>query len=162
MNAGKQIALDIKAALDGVIALPFVSEKGAVVFGHSEGGWGSIVLASQNPKSVSGYINFSGGHGSNKGKLNGICGSKNVAAAAGMFGKTTRQSALWLYVKNDSFVGPKFARRIEKAYRKVGGSLTFKMFEPFGAEGHDLASEDGVHIWGPVVRSWLSGLKSQS
>lgn len=158
VTAGKNIAYDIKAAIDNLEALPSVRAGETIVFGHSGGGWGTLALAGRNADGIRGYVNFSGAHGSNRGHPNGLCGTKYVAAAARQFGKTARKPSLWIYVENDSIIGPKFARRLERSYAKAGGKVEFHMLPAWRKDGHDMYDDSAIGIWGPLVRDWLTKL----
>ena len=159
IKAGREIAADIKSAMQHLFKLPYVASDKAVVFGHSGGGWGTVALSSENDPAIATYVNFSGAHGTQKGRPNGNCGTSSLAAAMRKFGKTARVPSLWLYVKNDTYVGPKFANRLKRAFEKSGGKIQFKMFDTYENEDHYLAGAQGLNIWGPVVADWL---KTQS
>ncbi len=46
-RAGLETARDINAVVNYATALPFVRHDGAVVVGHSAGGWGAVAYDSQ-------------------------------------------------------------------------------------------------------------------
>ncbi|MEL6421822.1 MAG: dienelactone hydrolase family protein [Pseudomonadota bacterium] len=156
IQAGRMIADDISAALDELAQLPGIDPTEAIILGHSGGGWGTIAAASRPDPRIAAYVNFSGVHGSRRGKPNGNCGPRQLVKAARMFGKTAKTPMLWLYVENDTHVGPAVARRLQKAFTKAGGRATLHMFPPYNDEGHQLFETQGLPIWGPVVREWLA------
>src|SRR5438309_1597952 len=49
-RAGRATAASIAAALSFAREQPFARQDGAVILGHSAGGWGALALAGQNPK----------------------------------------------------------------------------------------------------------------
>ncbi|MEM9356538.1 MAG: hypothetical protein AAGB04_10015 [Pseudomonadota bacterium] len=153
-RAGSEMARDVSAVLNHLLKRNDVKQTGAIIMGHSGGGWASIALSSKSPGPVAGYINFSGGHGSNKGVPGTYCPS-SLTAAMSRFGKTSRKPTLWLYVKNDSYIGPRVARRFFRAFRKTGGVGTFVLLNKYEDEGHYVFSDDTVSIWGPPIDKWL-------
>jgi hypothetical protein len=67
---------------------------------------------------------------------------------------------LWIYAANDSFFDPALAQRMAGAYNGAGGRATYRALPPFGRDGHGLAvSSDGAAIWGPLLESFIAGLK---
>ncbi|MEL7543012.1 MAG: dienelactone hydrolase family protein, partial [Pseudomonadota bacterium] len=155
VKAGKEMAADIKATLQHLLKTENVEDRNAVIFGHSGGGWGTVALSSENLPEVATYINFSGVHGSRKGRPNGNCGPASVSAAMGRFGRSSRTPSLWLYVENDSYVGPAFANRMKRAFVKAGGNAKLHMFPDYQDEGHYLVGDEGLGIWAPIVTDWL-------
>lgn len=80
--------------------------------------------------------------------------------AAAKYGATAWLPMLCIYTENDSFFEPALARRMAEVYDKVGGKATYKALGPFGRDGHSLAgANSGVSLWGPLVESFLAGLR---
>ena len=52
-----------RPALDFLRAQPFIRPDGAVIVGHSAGGWGALALASEDPKAIAAIIAFAPGRG---------------------------------------------------------------------------------------------------
>jgi dienelactone hydrolase len=60
--AGADRALrDVAAAMDAILAMPFVDRSRVVIGGQSRGGILSVAYAGQHPEQVKGVINFVGG-----------------------------------------------------------------------------------------------------
>ena len=51
-RAGRATADEISAALNYLRGQSFIRRDGAVVLGHSAGGWGALALARENPQGV--------------------------------------------------------------------------------------------------------------
>ncbi len=159
VGAGNAIADDIDAVARHLASTHKDVAKGrTVVIGHSGGGWGTIALASRNSKGIRAYINISGGHGSQQGKPDGHCGHKPLVRGVKQFGAKSRQPMLWLYVENDTYIGPALARAMHKAFTQAGGKAELRILPAYGDEGHELFTADGSSIWAPVVSDWLSRL----
>jgi invasion protein IalB/pimeloyl-ACP methyl ester carboxylesterase len=128
-----------------------------VVVGQSGGGWGSIALASLNPPSVKAVITFEAGRGGRvDGKPNNNCAPDKLVAAVGEFGRTARVPMLWIYTENDSYFGPKLAKRMHDAFTEAGGNAKYIMLPAFGSDGHFMIdSPDAVPIWSPFVTQFL-------
>ena len=87
--AGRETARDIAAALAYARGLPGVvrPDMGALVVGHSAGGWGAVALASQGPQGIAALVNLSGGRGGwARGVPNANCRTDLLVAEAGRFG----------------------------------------------------------------------------
>jgi hypothetical protein len=69
---------------------------------------------------------------------------------------------LWIYVENDSFIGPALARRMFKEFTKAGGIAKLSMLPAYADEGHFLFTDDGRPIWGPVIDDWLSRVTAEA
>jgi len=163
LGAGLQGAADIQATIDFMRGQPFVAPDRTIVVGQSAGGWASMALSSRNPAGVSGLVNFAGGRGGHQKMPDGSLGNCTPGAlvdAAAKYGATARVPMLWLYAQNDSFFDPALAARMANAYNAAGGHATYRALPPFGRDGHSLAgSNDGASIWGPLLESFLAGLK---
>jgi dienelactone hydrolase len=162
-NAGLQGAADIRAALDYVRGLPYVSAERSLVIGESAGGWATLALSSRNPPGVSGMIDFAGGRGGHQklpGGGTGNCAPEALVTAAGRYGATARVPILWVYAANDSFFEPSLARRMFDSYVAAGGRGTYLPLGSFGKDGHRLAASDsGVAVWQGPVSEFLAGLR---
>ena len=158
--AGMSIASDIEAVLRHLLATRNdIEANSTVVLGHSGGGWGTLGLASRNPSEIQAFINFSGGHGSQRGKPDGNCGPGPLERGVATFGKTSRKPMLWVYVENDSHIGPRLARIMHKAFTTAGGMAQFVMLPAYETEGHDVFTELGIEHWGPPISQFLETLK---
>ena len=147
-RSGRATAAQITQALDYLRRQPFVRPDGAVVIGHSGGGWGALALAIDDPKAVAAIIAFAPGRGGHANDAeNAICAPATLISAAGRFGKGARVPVTWLVAQNDSYFSPDFSRKLVEAYRSGGGKAAFTVLPAFGNEGHWLAeSEAGIGL----------------
>lgn len=152
---------DIHSTIRYLKTLPGVAPDRTIVIGQSVGGLATIALASRNPIGIAAYINFAGGHGGHRnGRRNSNCSPSALVRATAHFGKTARVPMLWIYTENDSYFGPKLARRMYASFAKSGGIADFKMLPPFikvrDADGHRLfTTVNGPPVWEPIVYQWL-------
>lgn len=156
VSAGLETAKDIEAAIEGLRERDDIMQKATVVVGHSAGGWGTLALASLNPRDVKAYINFSGGRGGHyddRPELN--CNADALVDAAESYGETSRKPTLWLYAENDPYFPPSLAERMHAAFTDAGGKARFRMLPAFEDDGHLLAVE-GQDVWGPVLGKFLN------
>jgi len=151
VRAGRATADSIAAALAFLRERSFIRRDGAVVVGHSAGGWGALALAGDNPPGVSAVITFAPGRGGHANDFpNQVCAPHTLVSAAAEFGKTARVPVTWLVAANDSYFSPDLSRRLADAFRAGGDRLDFHALAPSGSEGHWLAeTEAGVKIAGP-------------
>ena len=157
-RAGLTSAEDIADAIAFFRVRLEVDRDRVLVIGWSAGGWGSIALASENPKGVFAVLNFAGGRGG--GQPSGNCTPKRLVAAAGRYGATARVPSLWLYSANDSFFGPELGREMFDAFVDAGGRAEYVALPAFGRDGHRVfAAADGRALWQPPVEKFLAKLK---
>lgn len=159
--AGFETARDMRAVLAFFDGRPDVIAGETVVFGHSGGGWGTLALASDAPDGIAGLINFSGSHGSQRGRPNGNCPQTpdSLERSVTRFARAARLPMLWLYVENDTFIGPALARRLHRTYVRAGGKADLHVLPAFEEEGHYILNGRGVGTWGPVIGAWLDRLQ---
>jgi dienelactone hydrolase len=160
-RAGRGGATSIEAALAAMFARPDVRKTGALVVGHSAGGWGALALASRNPRGVAAIIDFAGGRGGRSfDHANNNCAPERLIEAAREFGSTARVPTLWIYAENDSYFAPWLVQRMADAWRARGGRVDLAIVPAFGLEGHRLAeADDGPAVWAPVIAQFLARLK---
>ena len=151
VRAGRATADSIAAALAFLRGQSFIRRDGAVVVGHSAGGWGALALAGDNPVGVSAVIAFAPGRGGHANDFpNQVCAPHTLLSAAAEFGKTARVPVTWLVAANDSYFSSDLSRRLADAFRAGGDRVDFRLLAPSGSEGHWLAEgEAGVKIAGP-------------
>ena len=157
VRAGREAARDIAAIVDFGLKQPGVRPDGAVVAGVSAGGWATIAYdALPHPKVIA-MINMAGGRGGHQGEDGDEnCGPDQLAAAAGVFGKSASTPMIWIYAENDTFFGPDIAQAMYRAFTKAGGKVEFHPLGEQGDEGHYLWSSDGgSEVWGPLVEAYL-------
>jgi dienelactone hydrolase len=154
-RAGYATADSIKAALGFLRGESFIRPDGAVVIGHSAGGWGALALASEDPQSIASIIVFAPGRGGHANDAPGqVCAPHTLVASAAEFGEDARVPVAWLVAANDSYFPPELSKQMADAFRKGGDKVDFRVLPAFRSEGHWLAETDGAEaIYGPVLES---------
>jgi dienelactone hydrolase len=152
-RAGRATADSIIPALSYMRGQPFIRSEGAVIIGHSAGGWGALALAHENPPDVSGIIVFAAGRGGHANDFpNQVCAPHSLAATAAEFGKDARVPVTWLVAANDSYFSPDLSAQLADAFRSGGDEVDFRVLPASGIEGHWLAeTEAGVKSAGPAL-----------
>ncbi len=160
VRAGRATAAEIASALNFLRSQPFIRRDGAVVIGHSAGGWGALALAGEDPKAVAAIIAFAPGRGGHADdRDNEVCAPQRLVAAAGEFGKVARARVTWLVAANDSYFPPDLSRQLATAFR--GGGVEFRVLPAFGREGHwMIESESGLKIAAPELARALKRISS--
>jgi dienelactone hydrolase len=152
-HAARATAEEIALPLEFLRAQSFIRKDGAVIVGHSAGGWGALALAGADPRSVSAIIAFAPGRGGHANDVpDQVCAPHTLLAAAGEFGKAARVPVTWLVAANDTYFSPDLSRRLAGAFHSAGGKVEFRALAPSGSEGHWLAeTESGVAIATPEL-----------
>ena len=147
-HAGRATAPQISAALNYIRTQPFVRREGALLIGHSAGGWGALALATADPADISGIVVFAPGRGGQAyGLPNRTCAPHLLIATAGEFGRGARVPVSWLVAANDSYFSPDISRKMADAFREAGGKVDFHALGPYDGEGHWMAETDnGVKL----------------
>jgi dienelactone hydrolase len=132
-----------------------------VAVGQSAGGWGTLALASRNPRGVAAAINFAGGRGGRIGGTpNSNCSPDRLVEAAARFGATARIPTLWLYAENDSYFAPTLSQRMAQAFRTAGGRVEFHLLPALKDDGHVLIeSHEGIAAWEPIAAGFLAKVR---
>jgi dienelactone hydrolase len=145
-RAGRATADEIALPLEYLRAQPFIRQDGAVIVGHSAGGWGALALAGGNPKAVAAIIAFAPGRGGHANDSpHQVCAPRSLLASAAEFGKAARVPVTWLVAANDSYFSPELSRQLADAFRSGGGKAEFRVLPASGSEGHWLAeTEAGI------------------
>jgi dienelactone hydrolase len=153
LRAGNATADSIAAALDFLRVQPFIRKDGALVIGHSAGGWGALALAARNSKAVARIVVFSPGRGGHADNVPGkVCAEEKLIATAAAFGRTARMPVIWLVARNDTYFSPALSRRMADAFRSGGARVDFRVLGASGDEGHWLAEQEGgERVWGNLV-----------
>ena len=153
VRAGRATADSIAAALNFLRRESFIKPDGAIIVGHSAGGWGALALAAERPPAVAGIIVFSPGRGGHANDAsNQVCAPHTLMAAAAEFGNSARVPVTWLVAANDSYFSPERSRQLADAFRQGGGKVDFRVLAASGSEGHWLAESDaGIKIAGPEL-----------
>ena len=160
LRAGRATADEIAAALNYLREQSFIRREGAVILGHSAGGWGALALAHENPPGVSGIVAFAAGRGGHANDFpNQVCAPHTLISAAAEFGKNARVPVTWLVAANDSYFSPDLSRQLADAFRSSGDKVDFRVLAASGSEGHWLAeTEAGVKIAGSQLDRALKAL----
>jgi dienelactone hydrolase len=146
-RSGRATADSILAALSYLRGQPFIRPDGAVVIGHSAGGWGALALAGENPIGVSAVIAFAPGRGGHANDFpNQVCAPHTLVTAAAEFGKGARVPVTWLVAANDSYFPPDLSRQLADAFGQGGDRVNFHVLAASGSEGHWLAETEAVAI----------------
>ncbi|MGO4716918.1 alpha/beta hydrolase family protein [Bradyrhizobium sp. 2TAF24] len=143
--AGRATAASLRLALEAMRNEPFIRRDGAIVVGHSAGGWGALALAASDPRLIARIVVFApgrGGHADDRPLK--VCAEQRLIAAAGTFGEGARIPVTWLVAENDSYFSPALSQQMAQAFRAGGDAVTFRMWASSGDEGHWLAERDEV------------------
>jgi dienelactone hydrolase len=144
-HSGHATAEEISTALAYLRGQPFIRRDGAVIIGHSAGGWGALALANADPAKIAAIIVFAAGRGGHANDSNQVCAPHTLLMAAGEFGHGARVPVSWLVAANDSYFSPDFSRKLADAFRAGGGNADFRVLPPYDGEGHWMAeTENGV------------------
>jgi dienelactone hydrolase len=152
-GSGRATSGEIASALDYMRRQPVIRPDGAVVVGHSAGGWGALALAGENPPGVAAIIAFAPGRGGHADDVpDQVCAPHTLKSAAAQFGHGALVSVTWLVAANDSYFPPDLSRQLADAFRSSGGKVEFRVLPASGSEGHWLAeTEAGVETAGPEL-----------
>jgi dienelactone hydrolase len=124
--AGAERALrDIAAAMEGILAMPFVDPDRVVIGGVSRGGILSVAYAGRHPEQVKGVINFVGGWLGTGCPTAGAVNRALFTSGAHYPGET-----IWLYGDKDPFYPLSHSRENFAAFQAAGGKGTFHEFDP--------------------------------
>jgi dienelactone hydrolase len=159
-RSGYATADSISAALDYLRGQSFVRPDGAVVVGHSAGGWGALALAGGNPKGVAMIVAFSPGRGGHANDFpNQVCAPHTLMLSAAEFGEEACVPVTWLVAANDTYFSPELSRQLADAFRGGGDKVDFRVLAASGGEGHWMAETDGGEkVFGPVLDGVLKAL----
>jgi len=159
VHAGRATAEEISAALNFMRGQPFIRRDGAVLIGHSAGGWGALALANSDPAEISSIIVLAAGRGGQpNGIPNQVCAPHLLTAAAGEFGHGARIPVSWLVSANDGYFSPQLSKKLSDAFRTGGGNVDFRVLPPYATEGHWLAeTENGVKLAASELERALKG-----
>jgi len=141
---------DVEAAMNAILAMPFVDRTRVVIGGQSRGGVLSVAYAGRHAEQVKGVINFVGG-------WNGARCENAATINQSIFVRGARypRETLWLYGDDDPFYPLSHSRASFAAFLAAGGRGAF----------HELPAELGGHYiwrrpdrWGPLVEDYLKRL----
>jgi dienelactone hydrolase len=161
-RAGQAVADSIRAALSFTRKQPFARRGGAVVLGHSAGGWGALALARDNPKEVTAIIVFAPGRGGRADDRPGhVCAPDRLIDAARDFGRRAKVPVTWLVAQNDSYFPPALSKQMADAFAEGGARIDFRMLPPFGNEGHWVAENGDTAVLESIVDAALASPPAQ-
>jgi dienelactone hydrolase len=162
-RSGRATADEIAATLNYLREKSFIRPDGAVILGHSAGGWGALALARENPPGVSGIVAFAAGRGGHANDFpNQLCAPHSLISAAAEFGKGASVPVTWLVAANDSYFSPDLSRQLADAFRSGGDKVDFRVLAASGSEGHWLAeTEAGVKLAAPELDRALKALSTK-
>lgn len=149
-------AEDVTGALATLRGEPWVDPDRVLLMGHSTGGFAVTAAAADNPADVIGVLNFEAAHGSVPGR---ICSPDHLVEDAGIFGRTARVPALWIYSENDRSAPPALGRRMFDAYVASGAPAQLQILPPYGVDGHAMVPMGPADSWWPAVESFLNQLR---
>lgn len=149
----QQAAKDLREAATYLATRPEVDGPRMIGIGLSTGGLAMLGLSADPPPGLKAAINFAGGRGSD-GKDH-VCNPDALIRTFGDLGKRSRVPTLWVYAANDHFFGPQLAQQLYQAFVDNGGTARFIPTGPYGADGHELFSQQGAPIWTPLVDEFL-------
>jgi dienelactone hydrolase len=157
LAVGRIAAEDITGALATLRREPWVDPDRVLLLGHSTGGFAVTAAAANNPEGVVGILDFAGGHGA--AGPDRVCSPDHLVEDAGIFGRTARVPALWIYSENDRYISAALGRRMFAAYAASGAPGQLQVLPPFGVEGHAMLAMGPVELWWPSVEGFLNGLQ---
>ena len=152
--AGAERALrDVEAAMDAILAMPFVDPTRVMIGGQSRGGILSVAYAGRRPEQVKGVINFVGG-------WMGVGCPYPINRTLFVRGARYPGETLWLYGDEDRFYPLSHSRENFAAFQSAVGTGTFHEFPP-SAGGHGIWQFP--NNWAPLVAGYLErqGLPSE-
>jgi dienelactone hydrolase len=156
LAVGRIAADDVTGTVVALRGEPWVDPDRVLLLGHSTGGFAVTAAAANNPAGVVGILNFAGGHGS--AGPDRVCSPDHLVEDTGIFGRTTRVPALWIYSENDHFIPAALGRRMFEAYAAAGAPAQLQVLPPFGVEGHPMPVTGPAELWWPSVETFLNGL----
>lgn len=151
--ATQEAAKDLREAATYLATRPEVDGSRMIGVGLSTGGLAMMGLSADAPSGLKAAINFAGGRGAD-GKDH-VCNPDALIRTFGDLGKRSKVPTLWVYAANDHFFGPQLAQQLYQAFVDNGGTARFIATGPFGADGHELFSQQGASIWTPLVDDFL-------
>lgn len=143
LRAAQVTGRAIGMALDFLRRQSFARHDGAVIVGHSAGGFGALALAQRDPRDVAAIIVFAPGRGGHAhGEPNKVCAPDKLMAASSALGRNARVPVTWLVAENDSYFSPALSKRMADAFRAGGDRVTFNALPPAAREGHFFVQEE--------------------
>jgi len=157
LAVGRIAAEDVTGAVATLRGEPWVDPDRVLLLGHSTGGFAVTAAAANNPLGVVGVLDFAFGHGS--AGPDRVCSPDHIVEDAGIFGRTARVPALWIYSENDHYIPAALGRRMFEAYAASGAPSQLQVLPPFGVEGHPMVVMGPAELWWPSAESFWNGLR---
>jgi len=139
---------DIAAAMNAILAMPFVDRDRLIIGGQSRGGILSVAYAGQHPEQIKGVINFVGGWLGRECQTADTVNRRLFQRGASYPGDT-----LWLYGNGDPYYSLSNSQKNFEAFQTAGGNGTFNGFRQPENIGHRLVGFP--EVWGPLVDDYL-------
>ena len=184
---GRETALDIWTTIAYLANQPAAYRlRDVLIVGHSAGGWGGVVAASDvqlpaqappmlpgiawpaSPLVIKGVINFAGGRGGNQGPNGTVFEPGNLIADAGALGQGSRIPTLWFYAEGDSFFSPALAQSMHDSFSASGGAGQLILLPALSRvpgdasdvhDGHHVFTADiGLQYWTPAAANFLDSI----
>jgi dipeptidyl aminopeptidase/acylaminoacyl peptidase len=145
---------DVIAALEYLLALPYVDKERVAVGGVSLGGLVSVMAVAREPR-FKALITMAGGY-----RQSGRGGADEawplVEAVWKRSAETITIPTLILWSKNDMRVTVEVGEALEKALKDAGRPVQMKVYPSFDTDGHTLFSNaKGLPIFVPDAVSFL-------
>ena len=158
-NTAKVAGAAVTVTLNWVRAQPWANRDKIILEGESVGGMTTVVLGSQNPPGVIGFINFAGGAGGSPDTSPGhSCREDLLRALFAQAGTTARIPSLWLYAENDLYWGPDAPKEWHKRFAAGGSKTSLVATGPVpNADGHRLLALGGA-MWAPPLDAFVKSL----
>lgn len=152
LRAAQATGREIAVTLDFLRTQSFARKNGAVIVGHSAGGFGALALAQRDPRDISAIIVFAPGRGGHAhGRADEVCAPDKLIAASKALGQNARVPVTWLVANNDSYFSPALSKRMADAFRAGGDRVTFKVLPPAAHEGHFFVEESSEAILDSMI-----------
>ncbi|CEG10143.1 putative dienelactone hydrolase [Afipia felis] len=152
LRAAQATGREIGMALDFLRTQSFARKNGAVIVGHSAGGFGALALAQRDPREIATIVAFAPGRGGNAhGRPNEVCAPDKLIAASKALGQNARVPVAWLVAENDSYFSPALSKRMADAFRTGGDRVTFRVLSPAAREGHFLAESGSTALLASII-----------
>jgi len=147
--AGRSAGEDVTGAIATLRHEAWTDPDRVLLLGVSTGGVAVTAAAAKNPAGVVGILNVAGGFRSDL-----PCGPDHLVKEFGIFARTARIPALWIYAENDRYFAPRHVKSWHAAFRSQGGRGELVLVPPFGEDGHLLFTR-GMTVWHPIVGGFL-------
>lgn len=157
LAVARTAAEDVSGAIAVLRGEPWVDPDRVLLLGHSTGGMAVTAAAATNPSGVVGILDFAGGHGG--AGPDRVCSPDHLVEDAGIFGRTARVPALWIYSQNDHYIPVALGRRMFEAYVASGAPAQLQILPSFGVEGHAMLVMGPAELWWPSIEGFLNGLQ---